>query len=159
MLQRIGNKAEAIKYYRVALEVSPNDTGALNNLAFLLSEDPATAPEAAKFAQKAVDLATAQGAAPTLRKSFLDTLGVSLLKAERYRDAEEAFRKGLAIDPNGIELSIGLAEATLAQGTPDHVTDGRQAVGHRDTEAQRPGPGEASRHHPREAAGHQVSGP
>jgi tetratricopeptide (TPR) repeat protein len=133
--ERIGNKAEAIKYYRIALEVSPNDTGALNNLAFLLSEDPATAPEAAKFAQKAVDLATAQGAPSTLRKSFLDTLGVSLLKSDRFRDAEEAFRKGLAIDPNGIELSIGLAEATLAQGTPDQA---RTLVKQWDTGSQKP---------------------
>jgi tetratricopeptide (TPR) repeat protein len=133
--ERTGNKAEAIRQYRIALETSPNDTGALNNLAFLLSDDPATAPEAVKMAQKAVDLAVAQGASPGIRKSFLDTLGVSLLRSARFRDAEEAFRKGLTIDPNGIELAIGLAEATLAQGTPDQA---RTLIKQWDTGTQRP---------------------
>jgi tetratricopeptide (TPR) repeat protein len=121
--QNLGKKQDAARCYRLVLEANPNDASALNNLAYILAEDPGTAPEAATLAQRAVDLATTQNSPVSIRKSFIDTLGVSLLKCGRYADAEAAFGRGLALDDQALELLVGLAEARLAQGKDDKAKE------------------------------------
>ncbi len=117
--EQISDKPSAIRYYKMAIDTNPNDALALNNLAFLLTEDPGTAPEAATLAQKAVDLGSVPGFDSNLLRSFLDTLGVALLRCEKPKEAEAAFRKGLAMNPNTLDLNVGLAEARLNQGFPE----------------------------------------
>jgi tetratricopeptide (TPR) repeat protein len=119
--QQLENNDQAARCYRIAIESNPNDAAALNNLAYILASDAATAPEAVTYAQRAVDAAEKQNGAVSVRKSFLDTLGVALLKCGRYRDAEDTFRKGLSLDPTSLDLGVGLAEAALAQGNPDQT--------------------------------------
>jgi tetratricopeptide (TPR) repeat protein len=117
--QNLGNRGEAIRYYRMAIEADPTDATALNNLAFILAEDPATAAEAVPLAQKAVDLAEGQNSPAGLRRAFMDTLGVAQLRCGRFKEAEDTFRKGIELGPGTFDLNVGLAEATLAQGNSD----------------------------------------
>jgi tetratricopeptide (TPR) repeat protein len=130
--EQIGDKAGAIRCYRMAIEANPNDALALNNLAFLLTDDPGTAPEAATLAKKAVDLGSVPGYDSSLLQSFLDTLGVALLRCEKPKEAEAAFRKGLEMNPNTLDLNVGLAEARLNQGFPE---DAKRILGIWDTQS------------------------
>ena len=110
-----GNRAEAIRLYRVAMEQLPNDPPLLNNLAYLLCDSPDTVGEAVKLSARAVELSERSVAGPQLRKAFLETHGVCLLRANQAKDAESAFRKAIDLDPSGIEAGVGLAEALVAQ--------------------------------------------
>lgn len=90
-----GNYDEAIKLFRRVVELQPNNTLALNNLATLLSERPNQLTEARACVERAM---TIVGRSPAL----LDTLGTIEIRAGRPEQAisnlEEAVA-GIASDP------------------------------------------------------------
>jgi tetratricopeptide (TPR) repeat protein len=78
--QTVGNQTAAIANFRRVIEVEPNNVVALNNLAFLLSEQGQHNDEALKYAERAVELAPDNGA-------IEDTLGWVLYKKGLYSNA------------------------------------------------------------------------
>jgi tetratricopeptide (TPR) repeat protein len=103
-LQRPG---EAERAYRRALEISPEDRDALNNLAWLLLEGRARLEEAEALATKAASLAGPE------RPLALDTLGRIQLARGRCLEAARTFREALAVpeEPGSSRLREGLARA------------------------------------------------
>lgn len=57
MEESMGDRSTAISHYRRAIELSPSDVSALNNLAYALSESPDDASQALAYAQKAKEIA------------------------------------------------------------------------------------------------------
>ncbi len=106
-----GNRAEAIRHYRMAVDKVPNDPASLNNLAYLLSADPATVEESVTLAKRAVEIAEKTVQSPTLQTSFLETLGVCHYRAKQYPEAERAFRRATDLNPTSLEAWLGLTEA------------------------------------------------
>jgi uncharacterized protein HemY len=103
------------------VEKVPNDPATLNNLAYLLCEEPATAAEAVSLSRKAVDIAEKSAMSSALRASLLQTQGVCLLRTRDYVKAEEVFRQAIGLEPSSIDARVGLAEAALEQGRPEEA--------------------------------------
>ena len=80
----------AIEAYQRAVTIAPDDTGAANNLAWALLQDPARWREA----EPIIDRALARGPEP--RGYYLDTLGVLRLRKGDGQGALDAFRAALA---------------------------------------------------------------
>jgi tetratricopeptide (TPR) repeat protein len=111
-----GDLAGAERYYRMALKEQPDNTSALNNLATILMHDAATRKEAIQLARHAVDVTRSIRPTPPQYRSYLETLASALRSDSQFAEAERAYRLGLQMDPTAIDLSVGLAEAILAQG-------------------------------------------
>ena len=121
-------KAElAIEAYRVARKDLPEDPDVANNLAYLLTTRPAGCEEAAELARTAVELAEKQRVSESVKKSYLDTLGTAELCLGHYEEAETAFRMGLKIDGDAMDLNIGLAETLVGRG---QLEAAQQALDH-----------------------------
>jgi Tfp pilus assembly protein PilF len=75
-----GNQQAAIDHLRKVLESDPENTQALNNLAYLLSEFANRPDEALKLAQRAVELSPQEAA-------YSDTLGWILYRKGVYKSA------------------------------------------------------------------------
>jgi Flp pilus assembly protein TadD len=112
---------EAIRHYRIAVEKFPNDPIPLNNLAYLLSSDPKTTAEAVTFAKRAVEVAESTVQSPQLRRNFKETLGVCYFRNKQCSEAEHIFREALALDVNGLESMVGLAESLQCLQKPDEA--------------------------------------
>jgi len=113
-----GELDTAVSTYRAALDKSPDDPALLNNLAYLIA---ITKPseEAYKLASRAVDFADKQRMPDGVRANFMETLGYCALKLRNFKDAESAFQRGLALNPAGLDLLVGFAEAN--QGLPNQT--------------------------------------
>jgi Flp pilus assembly protein TadD len=75
-----GNQAAAVKYFRKVLENKPDNAVALNNLAYLLSENGDQTEEPLRYAQRAVEL-------DPRNPEFVDTLGWVLFRRGVYEGA------------------------------------------------------------------------
>jgi tetratricopeptide (TPR) repeat protein len=112
----LGDTSSAEKYYRTAAKHLPDDPLILNNLAYLLITSGGSAEEALRFAERAVELGGRSALPLEYRASCFDTLGVVLLKLDRYQDALKSFRDGLDLSPTNVALLIGLAHAQAGVG-------------------------------------------
>lgn len=97
--------AEAVQIYEKALDENSRDFVALNNHAWLLSEQN-------KLDEAATQIRRALKIAPD-HPDVLDTYGKILLRQKKYREAEEAFEKSLTIRPKHPEVQLHYAEALL----------------------------------------------
>jgi tetratricopeptide (TPR) repeat protein len=86
----LGEVRGAIEVYGRAVAVAPDDTGAANNLAWALLQDPVRWVEAEAVIRGAL------ARQPEPRGYYLDTLGAALLKKGNGRGALDAFRGALA---------------------------------------------------------------
>ncbi len=114
ILHAQGRHDEAATVYRAVLEARPDHFSSLNNLAYLLTQQPEVTQQALDFAQRAE--AIKPGVA-----EVVDTVGVALLRLGRTDEAivklNEA--KELAEEATGEPLPatlVSLAEAYLAKG-------------------------------------------
>jgi predicted Zn-dependent protease len=92
---KLGDYDGAIKLFHRVLELKPNHTLALNNIATLLAERPNQMGDARKYVEQAI--ATA-GRSPAL----LDTLGTILIRTGQHEEAVLALEEavaGVAADP------------------------------------------------------------
>lgn len=137
-----GESALAEAAYRRAVELDPANADALNNLAWLLLDQPDRLAEAEELARRA---AAAGGPDPYLS---LDTLGRVLRARGRCREAVETFTRGLDAAPAAtagrewLVLGKGLAlrdcsdpawrqtleELTAAAGDPEVQARAREAL-------------------------------
>lgn len=108
-LERRGQKERAILLYSRAAAVPNPSPLALNNLAYLLADDPARRPVAIEHARRATRLAPSNG-------RIQDTLGWLLFLDGQWVDAERALTEAVALDPASPTLRYHLARVLEARG-------------------------------------------
>jgi Flp pilus assembly protein TadD len=84
-----GDETEAIRLFRRVIEIDPNHTVALNNLATLLAERRNQLQEAREYIERAIENA---GRRPAL----LDTLGTIMIRAGEPQQAVAALEEAVA---------------------------------------------------------------
>jgi Flp pilus assembly protein TadD len=90
-----GRNAEAVELFRKLLSLNPRHVPAMNNLAALLAEDPASTAEAEAQIQKAIEIAGATA-------ELLDTQAVVWMNQGKLSEAIAALREittGAKVDP------------------------------------------------------------
>ena len=102
-----GNVPAAIERYRQTVAVEPNHPVALNNLAYLLSNQPDRLLEASQFANRAVESSPDQPA-------YRDTLGWVLCQQGHYAEAVKHLEKAATL--NVAPVQFHLAYAYLKSG-------------------------------------------
>jgi predicted Zn-dependent protease len=107
--QALGRKdyPVAVRHYRAALEVEPNNALFLNNLAWMLNE--MGDPQARKYAERVYVLA------PT-NPAVLDTLGWILVQHGDAARGIDLLRTGVRIAPGQNDIRLHLAKALLKTG-------------------------------------------
>lgn len=125
-----GRFDEAEKAYRIVLETNPEQPVILNNLAFLLlkRDKSLVSEEPVRLAESAIALARAQGLAPPIQASMMDTLGAAQIRAGRPADAARTFKSALDLLPDDPELVAGLAQSLVAEGDPANLDEVRTLV-------------------------------
>jgi len=110
-LYQAGDAQEAEKTYRELLEQYPEDTRALNDLAWILQERSQGYDEALKLANKGLEIANkAPGSASTMH--LLDTKGTILLKMpDRLAEARRTFQDILGVLASSSRLADPRREA------------------------------------------------
>jgi Flp pilus assembly protein TadD len=99
--------------YRAALASDPENPVILNNLAWILAHDAATAAEAPSFSARAIALNRTPG--------NLDTHGWALYKAGRTEEAEAALREAVSLAANDMETLFHLAIVLAGNGKRDEA--------------------------------------
>jgi Flp pilus assembly protein TadD len=91
-VEMVENKPAAVAQYRKILELAPRDLLALNNLAFLLADDPHQLDEAVRSAEDVVRLAPNVAA-------YQDTLGWLYYRRGTYQEAVRHLREAVEKEP------------------------------------------------------------
>jgi Tfp pilus assembly protein PilF len=113
--QQSGNHAMAIEAFRIAAAERPDDPEILNNLAYAMAGFAPT-PEAVNLAERAVALTSRSQLPPTAKASYLETLGFAQARLRRFEEAKKSYVRGLALNPSGLDLTVGLLEASIGLG-------------------------------------------
>ncbi|MBN2232269.1 MAG: PEP-CTERM system TPR-repeat protein PrsT [Deltaproteobacteria bacterium] len=100
--ERLGNQAEAVKYYESALLDDPNHIPALNNLAYLYAGNYSNR-------EKALDLALRAYRSRPNEPAIIDTLGYILLQNERLPEARRLLEKAHGMLPKNPSIAVHLA--------------------------------------------------
>lgn len=108
---RRGDRAAAIDAYRAAVRAAPEDPRLLNNLAWMLREDPATRDEALAIAEKAVALAPGEASA-------WDTLADLRFRSGDVAGALEANRRALDRAEEGDDRAGYEARRAIYEAAP-----------------------------------------
>jgi tetratricopeptide (TPR) repeat protein len=114
-LNQSGRTAEAIQFYRAALQITPQNTLLQNDLAFLLAEGGSDLDEALKLADSAVRQAPREPA-------FVDTMGWVYLKKGQVDSALQIFRNAVRENPNNAEYRYHLGVALWRAGDKAKAT-------------------------------------
>ena len=105
--QRRGNLADAKSGYRKVLDIDPDNATALNNLAWILTEEGDA---------KGLEYAEAAHRLAPFNPGVLDTLGVAVLKSGDAKRGTALLRMASALSPRQQEIRLHLAKALLASG-------------------------------------------
>ena len=102
-----GRRTEGLAQYKSLLRRDPNNGNALNNLAWMLSEDGST--DALDYAQRAFQVQPNSGVAA-------DTLGWILLRQGKLADGMSALEKAAALAPHVPQVRYHFAQALAQSG-------------------------------------------
>lgn len=102
-----GNLAEAKAGYRKVLELEPENATALNNLAWMLTEEGD--PKGLEYAEQAHRLAP-------FSPGVLDTLGVAVTKSGDAKRGVTLLRMASTLGPGQPDIRLHLAKALVASG-------------------------------------------
>ena len=109
LLDQLGRKKEAVEVYNKVLGIDPENTLALNNLAFLIAESGSNLDQAMTFAEKA------KKKYPN-NPAISDTLGFVYYQKNLNAEAVGIFRQVVQDDPQRSLYRFHLAMALLKQG-------------------------------------------
>lgn len=109
VLEQMGRRGEAAGEYQRTLRIAPNHVPALNNLAYIYSEEKSGLPKAVQAATKAYVLAPRDAA-------VMDTFGYVLAKSGRYEQAEKLLSAAAAALPGNPSVLYHLAFAQKGMG-------------------------------------------
>jgi len=112
LLYRSGRHEEAAKAYEQLLEVSPDDSNALNNLAYILAEDLKRPKEALPYAKRAATLNPKDA-------NVLDTLGWVYYLTGDYDQALGSLLAALEQQPANVAARYHIAMVYKARGRLD----------------------------------------
>ncbi|MGH7130484.1 MAG: tetratricopeptide repeat protein [Phycisphaerales bacterium] len=96
---------EAERYWRRCLELQPDNSEALNNLAYLLAKHLNRASEALPMAERAVQIVPD-------RTGYIDTLGQTYLALDQLDKADQILTAGVAAASNPVERAAPLIHLT-----------------------------------------------
>jgi tetratricopeptide (TPR) repeat protein len=99
LAQMSGHRKEAEEWYEKLLAQHPDFGPAVNNLAFLLAENP-------DAAERAVELATRAVKGDLKNGEYHDTLAVALNAAGRHEDAVVAAREAMRLLPENAMIIV-----------------------------------------------------
>jgi putative PEP-CTERM system TPR-repeat lipoprotein len=116
-----GNKRQAVELYKEVLSKAENYTVALNNLAYLYAENYGSAEEALVLAVKAFNNEPSN-------PGILDTLGLALLKNERYAEAVNVLKKATKLLPKVAVVHLHFGKALLGAGSTADAQKALQTV-------------------------------
>jgi putative PEP-CTERM system TPR-repeat lipoprotein len=105
--EQAGDKASAIEDYRKAIAEDPTNAAALNNIAYLLADDPKRLDEALTYARAALPLDSSA--------SVRDTVGWLYFRKGEYRTAAGHFEQAVAADGSAV-YRYHLAMAYFKEG-------------------------------------------
>ena len=111
-LSRSGRMNDAIAGYRRVLQLQPDNAGALNNLAYFLTESGGNLDEAQKLAQRGLAIATD----PKLKETLSDTLGWVYVQSNHLDSALEIFQRLVRNDPGNPAYHYHLGAALYKKG-------------------------------------------
>lgn len=94
---------QSMQMYQTLLEQEPNNVVALNNYAWLLTEQ-GQAAAAKPYAERAMELVPNH-------PDIIDTYGKVLLKLDQPQQALKQFEQSLSLRPNHVEVMLNYAEA------------------------------------------------
>lgn len=114
LLQQQDKLVEAAKHYDAILGIQPQNSLALNNLAWIYHQQ--NNPQALELADRAFALAPNSAA-------VVDTLGVILFKQGQVQKAVDHLEKALTLKPGDLNIKYHLAEAYAAQGNKKRATE------------------------------------
>lgn len=104
--------AAAEQLYRQVLSDQPNNTAALNNLAFVIVQSPDRSSEAMQYIERAMAL-------QRNHPDILDTYATVLHRLGRFDEAHVALTRALAVRPDDVAIRLNLVQTTLALGRLD----------------------------------------
>lgn len=110
----LGRRDDANLAARELAAARPDDSIALSVFALTQVEADASAAEALRAAQRAVQLAEATPDDPAMLTTALDALGRSQLASGLTADAESTFRRLLGLQSGSVSARLGLAEVFAA---------------------------------------------
>jgi tetratricopeptide (TPR) repeat protein len=100
--------SEAIEAFGVILAADPNNVQALNNTAYVYSEELGSPQQALPYAEKAAELRPSDW-------SVLDTVGWVYFRLGRYEEAESALRRSVQMQATAVN-NLHLAHTLLERG-------------------------------------------
>lgn len=108
--ERIGDKGEALDFYRKAIQYDKRNVKALNNLAYLLADNFGEQKEALSSAMSAYRLRPGD-------PRIMDTLAFVLLKNGKFKDAHTLLEKAHKLLPAvpTVSLHLGLAKIKIGE--------------------------------------------
>lgn len=112
---------EAERLYGVAIQLSPSNAIALNNLAFVIAQDESRGHDALPLIERALQL---QPNEPAL----LDTYALVLRRLDRLDDALSVVSDAWRLQPSDPGIGLHLAETLLELERPDEAWEAVQAV-------------------------------
>lgn len=113
-----GEPAEAEPLYRGVLELEPDNSRALNNLAFVITTTSERHEEALQMVQRALELAPGN-------PDYLDTLARILVHLGRVPEAAAALRTAFAARPGDVSIGLDLTDMLIAQ---EHYEEAQAAL-------------------------------
>ena len=126
--QRRGNVAEAKTGYRQVLDIDPDNVTALNNLAWILTEEGDA---------KGLEYAEAAHRLAPFNPGVIDTLGVAVLKSGDAKRGVALLRMASVLAPKQQDIRLHLAKALVASGDKagarkelDESGEARRGVAH-----------------------------
>lgn len=127
-LDRLGRRPEAERALGRAIELNPGNAMALNYLAYMLAESGRRLNDSLAYVERALAIDPGNPA-------YLDSLGWTLFKLERYAPAEEKLRAALRYDATDPVLREHLGDLLNATGRTEEAVREWQAAlqyGHED---------------------------
>lgn len=128
MAEQLDRNSDAEALYRKAIEKSPTQWMAMNNLSYMLIESGSQLDEALSLAARASELAEKGGHGPAIRSRVLHTLAMAQLRTASAAEALVTVRSALSLDRSFPEARLTEVEALIATGDANRAKSALEAL-------------------------------